>query len=109
MGVEYKLVSTKTKEKFDLGRGTWWDVFSKCTKLNILEIAESKDDFRVMVEWVLEKKEYTPEESNIVADKIWDWCQSKEFYFGDDCTDVYDENKQEIYHYDCRETGSVYG
>lgn len=106
MGMDYKLVSVKTKENFNLGRGPWWELFSGGKKFSM---TESKDDFKILVEVALKEKDYTPEESHVIADKIWDWCQGKELYFGNDCDGVFDENREEIDYHETKETGTRYG
>jgi len=110
MGVDFKLLShNKNKEKFDLGRGNWCQLFPSKKPFLITDIAETSTDLSILVELSFKDKDYSEEDCKNIAEKIWNWSQGKTIYFGNDCNDIYDENNQELFLHDYIETGTRYG
>lgn len=108
MGVEYRLVSNKRKERYDLGRGNWRELFTGAKKIKISDYANSLEEFSLLVEIVLRDKELGKEAIVKLSTKIWNWAKEDEFYFGDDCLGVYEENSQVEIGLNYPITGSVY-
>ena len=108
MGVEFRLVNKSKHEKFDLGRGSWHQLFGReIPGFTISEIADSAEDLAVLIHVVLEPRGTTFERCQEIAHMVWNWAQGSKIYFGDDCTGVYDESREDI-DIRCPITGSVY-
>ena len=109
MSTNYKLLCRKTKEKFDLGRGCWFELFQGQIPFEISQLFNTADDLKELISLALVDSDYDSDYKNMVGQRIWDWGQGKTLYFGNDCSDIFDEHQEELLLFEYKETGSRYG